>query len=98
MVVVSHGLAQRGGGREEPSPGRVHPNAGFFERGGLGVAAAAEVGYADPSYFSRCFKRVVGLSLRAYLRRAARSRDGQLMAADEPEQKPALTGSRPDAG
>jgi methylphosphotriester-DNA--protein-cysteine methyltransferase len=76
----------------------VHPNAGFFERGGLGVAAAAEVGYAAPSYFSRCFKRVVGLSPREYLRRAARSRDGQLMAADEPEQKPALTGSRPDAG
>ncbi|WP_289150772.1 AraC family transcriptional regulator [uncultured Salipiger sp.] len=69
-----------------------------FERGGLGLAAAAEVGYAGPSYFSRCFKRVVGLSSRAYLRRAARSRDGQLMAADEPEQEAAPTGNRPDAG
>lgn len=54
---------------------------------GLPVAtAAAEVGYADPYYFSRMFKRTTGLSPRDHVSRVKRNRDGGLLRFDEPEQ------------
>lgn len=54
---------------------------------GLSVSAtAAEVGYADPYYFSRMFKRTLGLSPRDHMRRVEKSRHGGLMRLDEPEQ------------
>ncbi len=49
-------------------------------------AAAAEVGYADPYYFSRMFKRIVGISPRDHIEKVRRSRDGTLLHLDEPEQ------------
>jgi len=77
---------------------RIERAAHLLESGLTVGAAGAEVGYADPYYFSRCFKRIMGLSPRAHMRRVALSRDGQLMGMDEPEQEAALTGSRPGAG
>ena len=58
-----------------------------FLESGLSVAAtAAEVGYADPYYFSRMFRRTLGLSPRDHVQRVERSRHGGLMKLDEPEQ------------
>ncbi|HEV7310002.1 helix-turn-helix transcriptional regulator [Ensifer sp.] len=62
-----------------------------FLEAGLSVAAAAmEVGYSDPYYFSRMFKRTLGLSPRDHLNKVRQSRDGGLMQLDEPEQALAL--------
>lgn len=59
---------------------------------GLSVGAtAAEVGYGDPYYFSRVFKRVVGLSPRDHLRKVERSRHGGFMALDEADQMARLS-------
>lgn len=75
---------------------RIERATHLMEAGYAVAAAAAEVGYSDPYYFSRCFKRVLGCSPRAHLRRLVRSRDGQLMAMDEFEQEAALTGNPHD--
>ncbi len=57
---------------------------------GLSVAATAtEVGYSDPYYFSRMFKRMIGLSPRDHVRKVERNRHGGLMRLDEPEQEAA---------
>lgn len=62
-----------------------------YLEGGLSVSATAiEVGYADPYYFSRMFKQVVGLSPRDHMRRVEKSRHGGLMRLDEPEQEAEL--------
>lgn len=54
---------------------------------GMPVAnAAADVGYGDPYYFSRMFKRVFGVSPRAHVARVKRNRDGGLLRFDEAEQ------------
>ncbi|RDL46517.1 HTH-type transcriptional activator RhaS [Ensifer sp. M14] len=59
-----------------------------FLEGGLSVAAAAaEVGYSDPYYFSRMFKRTLGLSPRGHMNRVHQSRHGDLLQLDEPEQE-----------
>ncbi|MBM3090394.1 helix-turn-helix domain-containing protein [Ensifer sp. T173] len=66
-----------------------------FLEGGLSVAAAAaEVGYADPYYFSRMFKRTLGLSPRDHLNKVHQSRHGDLMQLDEPEQEIRLATAR----
>ena len=57
------------------------------------AATAAEVGYSDPYYFSRMFKRTLGLSPREHMRRIEKSRHGGLMRLDEPEQAEHLAGS-----
>ena len=55
---------------------------------GMPVAtAAAEVGYGDPYYFSRMFRRTTGMSPRDHVNRVKRNRDGGLLAFDEPEQQ-----------
>ena len=59
----------------------------FLEAGLSVSAAAAEVGYGDPYYFSRMFKRTLGLSPRDHMNRIRRSRHGNLMAFDEHEQQ-----------
>lgn len=58
---------------------------------GQPVARVAEaVGYADPDYFSRAFKRVTGLAPRDFVKHLIQSRDGDLMRLDEAEQLDAL--------
>lgn len=55
---------------------------------GMPVAtAAAEVGYGDPYYFSRMFRRTTGISPREHVNRVKRNRNGGLMGLDEPEQQ-----------
>ncbi|MDS7594860.1 AraC family transcriptional regulator [Agrobacterium tumefaciens] len=62
-----------------------------FLEAGLSVAsAAAEVGYGDPYYFSRMFKRTLGLSPRDHMNKIRRSRHGNLLQLDEGEQEEAL--------
>ncbi|KOF14057.1 AraC family transcriptional regulator [Ensifer adhaerens] len=66
-----------------------------FLEGGLSVAAAAaEVGYADPYYFSRMFKRTLGLSPRGHMNKVHQSRHGDLLQLDEPEQEIRLAATR----
>jgi AraC-like DNA-binding protein len=61
---------------------------------GLNVSATAvEVGYSDPYYFSRMFKRILGLSPREHMRRIEKSRHGGYMRLDEPEQEERLAGN-----
>lgn len=62
----------------------------FLETGYPVSAAAAEVGYADPYYFSRMFKRTLGLSPRDHMNKVRQSRHGGLMQLDEVEQAEAL--------
>ncbi len=64
----------------------------FLEAGHSVSAVAAEVGYGDPYYFSRMFKRTLGLSPRDHLNRVRQSRHGGLMQLDEPEQESRLFG------
>lgn len=60
---------------------------------GLPVSAtASEVGYADPYYFSRMFKRTMGLSPRDHIRQMERVKHGRLMRYDEVEQAARLSG------
>lgn len=55
---------------------------------GMPVAtAASEVGYADPYYFSRMFRRTTGLSPRDHVKRVKRNRNGGLLRFDEAEQE-----------
>ena len=75
---------------------RIERATHLLESGMSVAAAGAEVGFADPYYFSRCFKRVQGLSPRAHMRRVQLSRDGQLMGMDEPDQAAKLRENRPD--
>ncbi|MBK5568982.1 AraC family transcriptional regulator [Ensifer sp. SSB1] len=70
----------------------------FLEAGLSVSSAAAEVGYADPYYFSRMFKRTLGLSPRDHMKRVRQSRDGELMHLDEPEQALALAEGIPATG
>ncbi|MFC3162945.1 helix-turn-helix domain-containing protein [Ciceribacter thiooxidans] len=74
----------------------------FLEAGLPVASAAAEVGYADPYYFSRMFRRITGLSPRDHVRCVRQSRHGGLMRFDEPEQAEALaqafSGKRRGAG
>lgn len=58
----------------------------FLEAGLPVAAAAAEIGYADPYYFSRMFKRTLGLSPRDHVNRVRQSRHGGLLGFDEPIQ------------
>lgn len=58
----------------------------FLEAGLSVSSAAAEVGYSDPYYFSRMFKRTLGLSPRDHMTKVRQSRHGGLMSLDEPEQ------------
>jgi len=51
----------------------------LLETGSPVSAAGADVGYADPYYFSRMFKRVTGLAPRDYVRKVKESRDGSLV-------------------
>jgi AraC-like DNA-binding protein len=54
---------------------------------GLSVAATGrELGYDDPYYFSRMFKRTLGLSPREHIRCMQFAREGKLMQLDEPQQ------------
>jgi AraC-like DNA-binding protein len=62
----------------------------LLESGASVGTAAAEVGYADPYYFSRMFKRIMGLSPRAHMARVQHSRDGSLLHLDELAQIQAL--------
>ncbi|GGB04088.1 AraC family transcriptional regulator [Brucella endophytica] len=64
----------------------------FLEAGRSVAATAAEVGYADPYYFSRMFKRTLGLSPRDHLRKVRRSQHGNLLRFDEHEQELLLSG------
>lgn len=65
-----------------------------FLESGLSVGAtAAEVGYADPYYFSRMFKRMLGLSPRDHVLKVEKSRHGGLMQFDEPDQAARLAGA-----
>lgn len=59
----------------------------FLEAGRSVASAGAEVGYTDPYYFSRMFKRTLGLSPRDHLRKVRRSQHGNLMGFDEHEQE-----------
>ena len=59
----------------------------FLEAGLPVASAAAEVGYADPYYFSRMFKRTIGISPREHIARVRQSRHGGLMKLDEAEQQ-----------
>ncbi|NWJ27162.1 AraC family transcriptional regulator [Rhizobium sp. RM] len=62
-----------------------------FLEAGLSVASAGvEVGYTDPYYFSRMFKRTLGLSPRDHMNKIRRSRHGNLLQLDEREQQEAL--------
>ncbi|MBZ7926293.1 AraC family transcriptional regulator [Ensifer adhaerens] len=70
----------------------------FLEAGLSVSSAAAEVGYADPYYFSRMFKRTLGISPRDHMKRVRQSRDGELMHLDEPEQALALAEGLPATG
>ncbi|QCJ00785.1 helix-turn-helix domain-containing protein [Agrobacterium larrymoorei] len=58
-----------------------------LEAGRSVASAGAEVGYTDPYYFSRMFKRTLGLSPRDHLRKVRRSQHGNLMGFDEHEQE-----------
>jgi AraC-like DNA-binding protein len=58
----------------------------LLETGSSVGATAAELGYLDPYYFSRMFKRITGMSPRDYVRRVKEGRDGSLMRLDEPDQ------------
>lgn len=54
---------------------------------GLAVGeAGAQVGYSDPYYFSRVFKKVTGMSPSDYRRRATEAQRGNLMHLDEEAQ------------
>lgn len=64
----------------------------FLEAGLSVTAAAAEVGYSDPYYFSRMFRRTLGLSPRDHVNKVRQSRHGGLMRFDEPEQEMRLSG------
>jgi AraC-like DNA-binding protein len=64
----------------------------YLESGHSVTEAAARVGYSDPYYFSRMFKRIIGLSPRAHVERLKISRSGQLFQFDEGEQKARLEG------
>ena len=66
----------------------------FLEAGLAVSAAAAEVGYSDPYYFSRMFKRTLGLSPRDHLNRVRQSRHGGLLQLDEPQQQERLAAAR----
>lgn len=55
----------------------------LLEGGAAVGTAAAEVGYADPYYFSRMFKRIMGLSPKAHIEKVRQSRDGSLLHLDE---------------
>lgn len=58
-----------------------------FLASGMSVSAtAAEIGYADPYYFSRMFKRTLWLSPREHVQHVEKYRHGQLMRYDEPDQ------------
>ncbi|MCC8932002.1 AraC family transcriptional regulator [Rhizobium sp. 'Codium 1'] len=59
----------------------------FLEAGLPVASAAAEVGYADPYYFSRMFKRTIGISPREHIAKVRQSRHGGLMKLDEAEQQ-----------
>jgi AraC-like DNA-binding protein len=59
----------------------------LLEAGMPVAAAAAEVGYADPYYFSRMFRRTTGLSPRDHVNRVKRNRNGGLLRFDEAEQQ-----------
>ena len=50
----------------------------LLETGSTVSAAGSEVGYVDPYYFSRMFKRVTGLAPRDYVKKVKESRDGSL--------------------
>lgn len=58
----------------------------LLERGLSVAAAGRELGYGDPYYFSRMFKRTLGLSPREHIRLVQFARDGNLMQLDEPQQ------------
>jgi AraC-like DNA-binding protein len=59
---------------------------------GMSVAAtAAEVGYTDPYYFSRMFKRMLSISPRSHVSRVRESRHGGLLGFDEPDQQRKLS-------
>lgn len=62
----------------------------YLESGHSVTEAAARVDYSDPYYFSRMFKRIIGLSPRAHVERLRLSRSGQLFQFDEGEQKERL--------
>ena len=65
----------------------------FLEAGMPVAGAAAEIGYGDPYYFSRMFRRTLGLSPRDHVRRVRQSRHGGLMRFDEADQELQLSGS-----
>lgn len=65
----------------------------FLEAGMPVAAAAAEIGYGDPYYFSRMFRRTLGLSPRDHVRRVRQSRHGGLMRFDEADQELHLSGN-----
>jgi len=67
----------------------------YLESGASVGQTAAEVGYADPYYFSRMFKRIMGLSPRAHMQKVRQSRDGSLLHMDELAQIEALRGRAP---
>lgn len=56
------------------------------------------VGYSDPYYFSRMFRRTLGLSPRDHIARVEKSRNGGLMSLDEPEQEAVLRDPRQTGG
>ncbi|CAD7055122.1 AraC family transcriptional regulator [Pseudorhizobium endolithicum] len=62
----------------------------FLEAGMSVAATAAEIGYTDTYYFSRMFKRMLGISPRGHLHRVRVSRHGGLLGFDEPEQQQKL--------
>lgn len=62
----------------------------LLETGATVSATASEVGYGDPYYFSRMFKKIMGLSPRAHIERVKQSRDGSLLHLDELAQLQAL--------
>jgi AraC-like DNA-binding protein len=66
----------------------------FLEAGMSVAAAASEIGYSDPYYFSRMFKRILGLSPRGHIHRVRQSRHGGLLGLDEPEQQQKLARSQ----
>lgn len=78
----------------------------LLESGMRPSQVAAELGFADPYYFSRAFKRQIGVSPRGHLQKIKLAQSGQILGLDEDAQARALeqppgggiTKSRRDGG
>lgn len=58
----------------------------LLEHGSSVAATGRELGYDDPYYFSRMFKRILGMSPSEHIRCVRLAREGKLMELDEPQQ------------